>query len=87
MAGTTVATINLLYWLIDIVLDSILFFYEIRFGDKNHHDDWFWRIITVLVSIFSNIFIWRQAKKEFSELKVILKRVCSCRHKQDDQES
>lgn len=90
MAGTMVATVNLTYWVIDGFFDN---FYRIWEGsDPSNGTKAIYklilRIIVLILFFSSSVIIWPKAKKEYYELRAILRKTkcwkCFC-CKRDNQ--
>ena len=72
-AGTTMATINLSYWLFGgVAHEMTLAIKELYSGGS----DYIGIVVVILLSIVSNVIIWRPAKKEYREFSSSLCKSC-----------
>lgn len=84
-AGTTIAVINLFYWMFGLFASTLIsaiklyFFNDKTDTQKEEKKVDIYALITVLIlSIFSSALIYKQARMEFKELRAIFRAYC-CR--------
>ena len=70
MAGTTVATVNIFYWVIKSLFYSIYGLIELK---TDPHSDFLSILFVLLLFMISNYIIWKKAKKQYREWIVIVK--------------
>jgi len=73
MAGTTVATVNLSYWLIKSLFYTVYGIIELIIDPDNTNSDIWTVLFVLLLFMISNYIIWKKAKKQYREWTVIVK--------------
>ena len=80
-AGTTIATINLSYWLCEVyTTEIIVVLASYNTLESLPGKDYYGIAVVILLSIISNVIIWKPSVMEFRELKGALRKTC-CRRK------
>jgi hypothetical protein len=76
-AGTTIAVINLFYWMFGLFASTFIEAIKLYVfkGDKRKDSevDIYALIVVLFLSILSSAFIYKQASREFKELKAIFR--------------
>jgi CBS domain containing-hemolysin-like protein len=84
-AGTTIAVINLFYWLINLFATSIInaFKFHLQIDREVGELDLYLVLVVLILSVISSLAICNQSWREYKELKVILRNQC-CRKRKED---
>lgn len=76
-AGTTIAVINLFYWMFGLFASTFIEAIKLHFFKDVEREgsevDIYALIVVLLLSILSSAFIYKQARREFKELKAIFR--------------
>jgi hypothetical protein len=76
-AGTTIAVINLFYWMFGLFASTFIEAIKLHFFKDVEREgsevDIYALIVVLILSILSSAFIYKQARREFKELKAIFR--------------